>query len=649
MKDIIQEKSVRAKLLFTVAAGLPHSGTSALLRKCLRISEKDYEPSALNVFSTAFFKDSVKSDGHLVVFSKEDENDAMLLIVLTKFLTTKQFKLSLSFHDSEALLFDDSQVNEYFYAFCMKLVKLLEEIEKPAGKNPLIAVSKSHSFINFLDINVNKAVYECLFIVGSWCKNGFLINVLDMYYYSCERLRKNLDLSDSFFEGKYGKEEVEMFKLHPAYHYFVSIIEATFANHRDERRAIIVGTHKDDFEDDEAMGSRLAELKHMISSYAQEVNISKATIPHIIPISSAKDSMDHIHVLTSLTSLIEKSFGHNNYVLLKFMFFYSFLKGTNKMFLTPEESLEYGKKCELEENEIKDCLRILHDACFIFCINNFVILKIAEFIQGIEKLYYIRSASAPEELKHNIEYGILTQKLCDHLWEENGSDSFGLCKFYIFTLCNVGLMIELKNYKSPKEYFMPSLRINYEQPKKCNSSSTSLFITFNVSLIPFHMQCKFIKHFQSKDENIQVVNCPSYNVLELKLQNKVGLKFLFFREYLEVSIDIAHGESCSNMKTACAEVLNKIRKNVTPNLDYSFAVPCPKGAKDHFFKLEEPCIVGNYRCSTCGAEVAESEWQEETLLWMKSACNVITLHDDGKYNSNKYGGAKFTRCLFVYY
>lgn len=572
----------------------------------------------------------------MILNGREDEHDAMLLISFAKLLVTKHFKvLPLKLMDQRHCsgLFDHPEVNEHFKRFCSKLANMITQLDKNTVEalNRKVAISKSQIFINFLDVNVNKAVYECLFIVGSWCKNGILINVLDLMHYSGIAFSEPLDLSNPRYCGKYKPEDVQLLKLHPAYHYFVEIIEATFASQRNREGALLVATHTDEFEDEHTCEERLHKMKVMIDGYSQEVGISEVISPNFIKVSNIRRSDGYKRIKKKLISLIGSRFGENNYVMLKFMFFHSFLQSTNKMFLTQDKVREYGYGCGLDDKEIEQCLQLFHHSCFIFRIKDYVILSLTEFIEGLNKLYYIRNdENAPKGEVVPIEYGFLSYKLCRYIWGDNGG---GLCALYSSILGNVGLLVELKSKEVPDfspVYFMPSLRMEYEEAEVSNES-TSLIIDYNVSLIPFHKQCAFVKYFQSHPhmETVKVLDCSRYNVVKFRwssFEGDVDIAILFRREYLEVSVtSYSSNHACvySTVKTACAEVLNRIRKEDITVLRYSFAVVCPRsGLKPHFIPFQGHSDLPNCKCIACKENAfSELEWENPRFWWVKTECN----------------------------
>ena len=586
------------------------------------------------MYSTALFIDSVKKDGHVIVFDQKNEEHGMLLIALTKQLMTKQFNVHSPLEDS-GQLFQDSDVNKYFKNFCDKLLAFRKDLMKQSDS--VVAIMKSQCFINFLDITVNKAIYECLFIVGSWCKNGFLLSVLDLYHYSCGALRKPLDLSDTHFKGKcYRKEDISLLKVHSACNFFVSIFEGTFAKQKNENRALLVCTHKDKLTEEEVQ-KRIDELLVEIGEYAKDMKISSASVSDILAISNTEGSGDHKRVLQKLVTLIEKCLKYSDDIQLKHMFFYSYLKSSGEMFLTREAVNVLGSKCEMDKGEVSKCLQLLHDSCFLFRINDFVILKLSDFIDDINKLYYIQNDKKAAHMLSEIEFGFLSKNLCHYIW---GQHPPRLCGFYISVLMRVGLMIELQNHS--QEFFMPSLRTEHKQ-KNVNASSTSLLVLFDTTSIPFHKQCLFVKYFQKN--GAEVLSSSFYNVLKLQLQDYVIVTILFCKMFLEISINFTNSElpkhtrdgAYSTAKSTCARVLNRMRSKGVQERDdildfrYHFAVCCPNSAPQqcHYIIFQDSCQPENIWCNTCKANIDEKTMPERSL-WMMSACEDCALHNDGK-------------------
>jgi len=287
----------------------------------------------------------------------------------------------------------------------------------------------------------------------------------------------------------------------------------------------------------------------------------------------------------------------------------------------------YGDKCEMSSEEVKACLKVFHDGCYLFCIDNFVILRLADFMADIEKLYYCKH----DEGSSKIESGFVSHDLCQRLWNSSSTE---YSDSYISILQETGLILELKEGCST--YFMPSLRAEYSKPN-INFESSSLFIISSISSIPFHMQCAFAKYFLRNYENAEVEECACYNVLKMRLSIQTTVIITFDRKYLEVSAllgDLTKTnsyETFGKIKTVCAEVLNMIRKEAVPDLRYKFGVICPHSKSEgHLFAFDGSCSDGkNLICTSCTKRI-NKETLGEKSLWVFPPCKDYEFHTEGR-------------------
>lgn len=195
--------------------------------------------NGLDQYETIIFKDSVSRKAHLKdITDAEEKDDAMILYSLAKFLVIKNYKILISGEELHRELacasgiYANEEVDSYFRDVCGKLFQMMKEINMSDGLQ--VSISRSHSFVRFFDMNVNKAAYEVVTILGSACKyNVILFCVINLSHYTCERLLRPIDLKDAFFGNKYAGEQLHLFELHKALDSFVRNIEETFAFQRE--------------------------------------------------------------------------------------------------------------------------------------------------------------------------------------------------------------------------------------------------------------------------------------------------------------------------------------------------------------------------------------------------------------------------------
>ena len=649
VKDIILHQSIQTKFVLTVMIGLPYSGTSSLLSGVLQLSKNEVRSSnsAIESYDAILHKNPI-CDLIPKIKSAEGEPDAVVLLlaqVIAQFSDICSIKdkiLQKAAQDA----FNDSEVQRYFEQCYMQL----QEIITNSDPDSISLMKDPVGFIQFFDVTVNKAAYEILFIVGSYCKNVVLVNTLDLYRNNSAKLKEPLDLSDPIYKGRYKEENLHLLELHPALHYYLQAVEATFGSQRRRQNAFLVGTHTDEFFNEDELKKRADEIWKVIDAYAQELHIDD-TINNreMILVNNKGDSSEFDKLRNGLVRLIDKDQGLKVEIPLKFVFLHGLLKSTKYLFMTQEKLTKYAEQCYLESEEIDQFLEVFHNCSSIFCLSTaksdipYIILRPVEFIQSLNQLYNIRSShNYPERQRKSTENGLISEELAKSLWQSHADFDF-----YTSVLSGIGLMVKLK---TRNDYFMPSLRLKYETEKP-DADSNSLLMVYNISLIPFHKQCEFVNHFQMlvrEKWKLIFKECPFYNVIIfdcIHVESTIAeVSIRFRREFLELSLkvndkaqnltDATRAEIYSCLKTACVEVLNKIRASCR-DLRYKFAIVCPKsGPKEklHFIEFDPiDTSIDNLKCSE-NCSLTKDELKSR-VLWIDSAYQGTfqsAVHPDGE-------------------
>ena len=652
---------------------MPHSGTSTLLHQMLHCSQKDYPISkGLDVFSTVLFKDSIRDDGHFVILNKsEDEPNAMLLYSLSKFLLTKQLKLLPEVCQSEVPEFRNDEVKKQFLLISSKLKDNMQILDSNQALSKKVALSKLQSFISFCDVNINKAVNEFAFLIARKCNRGLLVFVLDIAFYTIESLKKKFDLSHDFYESKYREEEIQFLKSFIMIEYFMDTLRAMFSKENDRNKTIVVATHKQKLESTVDLEEKIDKLK----KYFDEVlgQFGMASIPNIVTIFSDDEITK---LLKELILRVRSNFGDNHYVKLKFMFYHSVLQSTGQLYITKEKAIMYGKDCGLDHEEIMEFFDLFQDSCFILQFDDYVILRIQEFFQGIEKIYYFEKRGQ-DKVTQDIKNGLYSHNLCCEIWKDYGKNT-KVCDFYVSIFRIIGLIVKVKPAisGSPAIYFMPSNRSDYYMTKVTHESA-SLIIMLHTAYLPLHMQCMFVEEFKAKDkmDSFEIMDSSYCNATKIRLivnGEPVKIAFIFFPKYIEVSIGIENETTEKNkcsvystVKTHCVVILNRIRKDDIPNLRYNFSIVCPrsKADKPHVIDFFRASIQTNFTCKECKNEGGKAEnevfadeqrnedvpivkqskklfsdeqWKHVRFYWVKSDHAGCVTHMDGKLIKLQY-------------
>lgn len=536
----------------------------------------------------------------------------------------------------------------------MKFFKMMKKFKN--SRELKVKLTRSHAFVDFFDMNANKAVHEVAFLLGSKYSSVVLFNVLNLHHYTCENLRKPLDLADqSVYGSKYKGESAYLYKLHEAFRYFVQHIEVAFALQRDRSNAFLVGTCADKLSDKE-LQKRVHDIFCLISSYAQLINIDKAIVGgKIFPISNT-DGSDHEKLRSSYFHLLDKDKKFEEYIPMKYLFLRCFLHSTNKLFITYEQLEEYANQCDFAPSEIGAFLDLFCKCCSLFLLeeeheHRFVILQPSKFIKGLDLIYSAKESSG-DQTRVQLENGLLSDDLARSIWNTSSDTDRSISdySFYKSVLMSFGLMVIIESCDDNTTYFMPSLRSDYNTEKP-TVTSNSMIIVYNISVIPCHKQCAFVAHFtnlrpEQEGFTLKLKECSDYNVVKfdcvLKGVVKAEAMVRFRYDYLELCIhsssDSLEPTIYSRLKTACIQVLSKICADYE-GLKYKLAIICPRSEEgDPHFIPFNPLngSISSLKCheSKCPLNGNDHDFSTHpAILWVKSAYSggfTTAVHPNGK-------------------
>ena len=643
--------------------GLPNSGTTTLLLKLLGRHKRLRDSNGLDIYETVLFKNSVTGESQLRdITDTEDKNYAMLLFSVAKFLVTKHYEIPISEETLQkelttAEVFRNEEVNKYFSKVCDKLFKMVRSIEQ--SHEYKVGITRSHGFVNFFDMNVNKAVYEIVTILGTnYRYNVILFSVLNLAHYTLDGLKQPLNLTEDFYEGKYSGEELHLFELHRGLEYFVHNIEGTFACQRDRPNALLIGTDAGHLP-----GNKICSQMRVIEQYAQDIHIDKAFSPAGLLFVKKDDAQDYEKVKRQFFEMVDGDKEFEAYVPMKFIFFRCFLHSTDKLFILRAELEKYAKACRINPEEINHFLELFSRFCSLCVfptkegeIRSFIVLQPANLLLGLEKLFKNRE-SLNEEDRKQLNHGLLSESLARRLWDVCGKESLSRYKFYTSVLISFGLMIKLVDGQM---FFMPSLRSTYDRELP-TAKSNSLIILYSISLLPFHKQCEFVAFFESASNDyykIAMKECSSYNVITFNCHVKrhgVTAEFAIrFRcDFLELFLNPTssiHSEDIdievsSFVKTTCIKLLNHKVCVDFPGLRYDLAIVCPRsdGLRPHFIKFGT--LENSLKGHKCNARLCDFNSSTDSIdheshpafHWVKSGFS-----DNDKYAIHPEG-----RCIGV--
>ena len=515
-----------------------------------------------------------------------------------------------------ASVFDDSQLDQFFGEVFNNFPLHMMNDENVRW----MLTTGDVSFVNVWDVGMNKAVFDILGMLVPDCENSILVNFLSLDR-DADSINEKPRLGDPCYKGRYGHrdDDQELLSLRSKLEY---LCYPMFVVPSDS--SVLVATHS---------GLIDAEVKRKTKEIQQKVKMhvdslkeshSSLNVPQVVPVAYRKDGDTEI-LRHTLEEIIAKKGQFRVELSLKWVFLRTFLASTNKLYITLPEVRKYAKLLHITDGEIADFLR-LFTKCGSFihvggicpeCADEFIILKPADFVHEVEKLYYDTGDVDPK-LKEDREKGYVSKEFARALWAQSKSGPFERSGFFIHTLRRLGLLAPLlpknitTNYTDSEVFFMPRIR-----PKACNTEAAhdSLFLTHSV-VFPFPLQSEFVQYFQRVlTEFVEFNPMDCFNTLRFKNITGVGsehltLHFMEMGGYIEVSGKQFNRYFRSVIKTSCIEVMAGIqRKKPKLKLDYSLAVMCPyvdDAEHEHFIRIHalETANTRKLFCYKCQRLVA---------------------------------------------
>jgi len=520
----------------------------------------------------------------------------------------------------------DESVQLFFKELATQLFEMMQKKDEELKEK----LTNSHSFVDFFVANGNKAVYEVTYVSKSTFANVVLFSILNLYHYTEDKLKMPLPSTE-----KSDSEKWHLLEFHSAVQLLVHNIEAACAEQRDKQNTVIIGTDADQFTDEDDLEQRVDNIHDLIFKAAECIGIEKAIAPgKIIQI---KDSESYNALRDKLFHLVNKDQRFEE-IPMKFLFLRCFLHNIESWFITYQRFLEYAKHCDVDDDEVESFLEIFSKSCSLFALpkkergleHRFVILQPARFTNGLDLLY---TKTTQNQYSEKLKNGLLPDDLARSIWSAETSESYPVSEHEFFTfVLTTSLRLMVKLVSEPEiEYFMPSLRSEYDKEKP-TTKSDSMIITYNIPHVHFHKLCEFALTFSNFKREVlttKLNSCKFYNVVEFSCfisgEKKATASVRFRFEYIELlisTINTQHHELetlHSFLKTACIEMLHEFCQEYE-NLRYRLAIVCPQSeAGNPHFIYFDPMFnsIENIKCD-CGKSPSDLS-SHPAILWVQSA------------------------------
>ena len=544
-------------------------------------------------------------------------------------------------------LFGDQKIDLYFKQLFQKLGQFMADLEAKEKQHSL--TTSSLTFMNVWDVGVNRGVYEVLSMLAPQCSNLLLLNTFSLTE-DAESLHEVPDLSSTHYNGRYKErgDHKSLLRLQTKLQYlFYPVCVCS----DKEESTVLVGTHHSPRLSPQTMEERSDKVLRTIKVKAEHHSRAHCLVPSVVAVDSSKEK-DVQKLQKVLEHMIEKKNRYEVDMPLSWVFLRCFLASTKKIYLTMPELVEIARKCSISKQDEVDEFVKLFSSCGSLihisnlcpeCADEYVVLRPAEFLKEIDKLYYIHRARGadgqpihiPDDPLLDPRRGNVSVALARRLWSEGTGDD-QMHNFFLHSLRRLGILAALwKGKDSPRQaakYFMASIR-REPDTKVLSPNSSSLYLVLHSFLLPFPLQSEFVMHFQAV-QPLQVTFQPTNNFNKLtfmwqtQAEGPIRFHISLRGEYVEVSVDTPSPSLalCSMLKTACVQVMDHIRGSKPElKLDYSMAIMCPHSSGRGHFVAFHPLEGGRELfCNMCHSAVVvggggEGGGDDKQARWLQAA------------------------------
>ena len=495
------------------------------------------------------------------------------------------------------------------------------------------------SFIHAWDVGMNRAVFELLVMMVPECENTILLDFFSLKN-DADSIDEIPNLGDTCYEGRYSQrnDSEQLLRLQSKlnYLYFPLFVAP-------RKPSLLVATHSGLSKRDVKQKSKrvFQKVRAQIDLHQNE----SISVPKLVTVEFHRKA--DIEVLQShLHDIITRNPQYHVELPLKWGFLRAFLAYTKKMYISLPELKKIASKLHITDGEVAEFLKVFVRCGSLIhvtgvcpeCSDEFVLVRPAEFLKEVEKLYYIQdNDDIDPELKEQAKLGYISKKLVNELWPRTGSIRKG--GFFTHTLRRLGILTPVKppkgagREKNEIQFFMPRIRpkASLSKPK-----DGSLFVLHGV-VFPFPLQSEFLTYLQQVDPDlIEFDPCDCFNTLRFKCkQGGNHLTLIFMYGYIEFSGTNLSRDLQSTVKTACIEVMAALqRQKPKQNHEYNLAVRCPKAKsaeKSHFINfhpLQHDDMLFCYKC------MGMVEIKRSSLEWVQASYTgpaSLVKYKEGKF------------------
>ena len=392
----------------------------------------------------------------------------------------------------------NSLVDNHFKWLMGKVEKQLKDISMDEKKEVLLL--NGLTLANIIDVGVNKALYDFLPIMLSFCRSH-----LRLVFFSLERdspkLNEVPDLSADHYSRR-GDNHLIMTRR-PRINYILHF--ATLGHNQKQKqndcsKTLIVAASKNAIDSP----SQFNDVNSKIQEEAKKQNVEKF-VSDVIRV-SINDENSLMIAKNKITEFIIKDKTFQKSLPLSFIFLRSLIisaknEEAKAMILKRSDIYDLAKKIDMDEEEFENFLVTFTDFGSILYMPQFkslrdiIVVDIWQFMQFLNELFY------PQEGKkwysELTTYGVIRN---EHTFEILKHDAENFMKIII--TFGIAALISKGKYdrgtSSEECYYLPSARIHKSPPFDCKKKNDYAFLKLESVNFPANVQASISHELMKK-------------------------------------------------------------------------------------------------------------------------------------------------------
>ena len=624
--------------------GLPSSGKTTVLKSFLRQKIKlkpeaklgiDYylnkkrDEHCLSIYDLCFFG---SSQHNKYAWSFATNRYGAIISILCHLIHHNPYVTDIKFEVTSQS--PKSIMDRHIRWLMGRTQHVLERIKDEPSK--LTLIQNGLSFINVMDVGVNKALYDFLSIMLLSCHRH-----IRLAFFSLNRDAPNLEKKPDLPSVRYGvrKDDVLVMQQRSRLTYLLHFATVGYTQQQRnveevQNATVMVATRNELPKDPMIVG----EAKHKIIKQAQSRGVDQF-LKNWLEV-DVNDDKSIEKFGEKMEDLIKYKYKQRTLLLpLRWIVLRSLVvsldnRGAKVIILRRSFIMHKAKELQMTENDVDEFLKTFTDFGSILympqydAVKDIVIVNIWEFTQYLNKLYYPQEGEsyAPNLLK----YGIISESsvkeiFCKH--PQSAEDFMTvLTTIAMASKIESGRAILIDGQQQPDEvhYYLPLARTR-EVYIPSEEENDYAFIEIQSVNFPANVQAGISYAIMDNNEDAVLIATEHSNVSRFLFRSESGspitiemickgsrTRFRITNNSKDILTSPAAVEACYKVITASCQCLDR-KINTIRDLKYSFAVPraSPEGECHSLYYDCEPQF-----CDACSAE------NNFRLCWSKAAKKV---------------------------